>query len=118
MERQADGLVGHGNLGLVRQIRGQPTRSPIGTGDTDRLWVELDDPQEFGLPLGRHRGSYARGFVRWEGSDTTTQKAGEDALDGIAAAENNGGNGGHRAPLMGQQVICARSRSFASGAVS
>jgi hypothetical protein len=67
------------------------------------MWVEVDAPQEFGFPRGRHRGSYARGFVRWEGSDTTTLKADEDALDGIAAAENNGGDVGHRAPLRGKQ---------------
>ena len=75
----------------------------MGTGATDRMGGAVDAPQAFGFPLGRHRGSYARGFVRWEGRDTTTQKAGEDALAGIAAAENTGGDGGHRAPLMGKQ---------------
>ena len=65
--------------------------------------VEVDHPQEFGFPLWRHGRRQPRRFAWWEGGDPTAEKAFEDALDGIAAAEDNRRNLGDRAPLMGEQ---------------
>jgi hypothetical protein len=70
--------------------------------DTDRVRVEVDDPQEFGFPRGRHRGRPPWGFAGWNGRHATTEKAVEHTLDGIAAAEDNGRNLGHRTSLMGE----------------
>src|SRR5262249_47582687 len=70
---------------------------------TPTVWIEVDDPQQFGLPLWGHGGSHPGRFARRDGSDPTMEKAFEDALDGIAAAEDNRGNRSDRAPLMGQQ---------------
>jgi hypothetical protein len=70
--------------------------------DPDGVRVQVYDPQEFGFPLWCDGGSHPRRFARREGGDTTTEKTVEDALDSIAAAEDNRGNFGDRTPLMGE----------------
>jgi hypothetical protein len=65
--------------------------------------VEVDHPQEFGFPLGGHgRRSPWRG-AGWKGREPPLEKALEHTLDGIAAAQDDGRNLGHRVPLMGQK---------------
>src|SRR5919197_4678728 len=75
----------------------------MGTADPDRMRVEVDHPQEFGFPRGRHGRRPPWGYAGWQGRNPALQKALEHALDGIAAAEDNRGNVGYRAPLMGKQ---------------
>jgi len=103
MEIQTHGLVCDGNLGLAGQIHGQQAGGPMGTADPDRRRGEGDHPQQCGFPRGRHGRRHAGRFVGRNGRETALEKAREHALDGIAAAEHNGRNLGHGAPLMGEQ---------------
>jgi hypothetical protein len=75
----------------------------MGTGDPDGVRIEVDDPLEFGLPLGRDGWRPPWRGAGWKGCDPPLEKALAYALDGIAAAQNDGGNLGDRAPLMGQK---------------
>ena len=74
----------------------------MGTGDPDCRRVEVDHPQEFGFPRGCYGQRPPWRGAGWQGCDPALQKALEDALDGIAAAEDHRGNVGHRAPLMSE----------------
>jgi hypothetical protein len=65
--------------------------------------VEVDHPQEFGFPRERHGRRPPWRCAGRQGRNPAPQKALEYALDGIAAAEDNRGNVGYRAPLMGKQ---------------
>jgi len=65
--------------------------------------IEVDDPQEFGVPLGRYGWRPPWRSAGRKGRDPTLEKALEHTLDGIAAAQDDGCNLGHGAPLMGQE---------------
>ena len=87
----------------------------MGAGDPDRMRVEVDPPQECGCPRGRDGRRPPWRGAGGQGCAPALQKALEYALDAIAAAEDNGGNVGHRAPLMGKQDALRAASEFGLG---
>ena len=65
--------------------------------------VEVDHAQEFGFPLWGHGRRPPWRCAGRQGREPPLEKAFEHALDGIAAAQDNGRHLGDRAPLMGQK---------------
>jgi len=75
----------------------------MGAADIDRRRGEVDPPQEFGLPRWRHGRHPSWRWAGRQGRTPTLPKALAHALDGIAAATNEGRTLGHGAALVGQE---------------
>ena len=118
VQRHAPRLGGDRHLGLGGQIRRQSAGRPMGAADIDRRRGEVDPPQEFGLPRWRHGRHPSWRWAGRQGRTPTLPKALAHALDGIAAATNEGRTLDHGAAWWARRTLWERRRSLGLVVVS